>query len=767
MDTLKRNLGMLCLALFFLIPLFADIRFEGLDLSADGRLLYAVQVSNQGSSPEKGLFISDLEKNNSIVLTAFPKKIDLLDESRIIQIQNSFGTFRIPSNGGLPQSVPGFPGFTDGAPPQTGQIEAMASSYDGKWILYVEPVTSAYGNLVLIDVASGKRSSVASHIERPGKRFPAIWSRDSRVFIYTKDGKLYYHTLNTLNSASVDEQFRLIGDGQINSVYWGPRGDFFYIQGRTVYKVRSAELFARSLYTSFLEIGQVAGILPFAFDPAFDLFWIHPESKAIVVSKSGQILFYFPLRTSISTDTTSTDLSSFYPYLVLPALCSEIRLLWSTSDIITLWGLRADQSSIAFAYRMDVSKEKGPYSFIPLALPAVSDGLLAPDGTKAVLWGDGGCFLYNYQDWKPIFTISKKSTFAARWLNNDELIIGDTNLLYRFKQPDNRTILSLSKADAFGYEDKTGAVLAKSDDIWFRTDGNTPWSHSDTVRLRPTAVSSDRFRVYLENQGGSPYQNIPMVRSIDGLSTKSLILPDGSLYEPISNVPAQEGMSSINGVFNNGRRYGLRMISLTFDVIDSPEGLTTVLETLKQYGIRATFFINGEFIRRYGESTRLLAASGHEIGSLFFAPIDLADTRYRVDDAFIKRGLARNEDEYFQTTGKELSSIWHAPFYILSPELIAAASAAGYKTIGRDIDPFDWVSKTDVRSSYVPYRSASEIVDQIMKSKRPGSIIPVRIGTNEGSRTDYLFNRLDVLLDALLRAGYQIVPVSTLMENSK
>ena len=67
MDTLKRNLGMLCLALFFLIPLFADIRFEGLDLSADGRLLYAVQVSNQGSSPEKGLFISDLEKNNSIV----------------------------------------------------------------------------------------------------------------------------------------------------------------------------------------------------------------------------------------------------------------------------------------------------------------------------------------------------------------------------------------------------------------------------------------------------------------------------------------------------------------------------------------------------------------------------------------------------------------------------------------------------------------------------------------------------------------------------
>jgi len=54
-----------------------------------------------------------------------------------------------------------------------------------------------------------------------------------------------------------------------------------------------------------------------------------------------------------------------------------------------------------------------------------------------------------------------------------------------------------------------------------------------------------------------------------------------------------------------------------------------------------------------------------------------------------------------------------------------------------------------------------------MQKKRPGSIIPIRIGANEKVRTDYLFNRLDVLLDALLRAGYEVVPVSTLMEQAK
>jgi len=748
--------------------LYAEVAFKGLDLFTDGRLLYSVQISNQGTNPHSGLIITDLENNKSRLLTVFPEKIDLLDDGRIIQVRNSLGAFRFSVKGGLPASVIGFPSFPEGAPIQSGQIEPMSASYDGKWVLYVEPVSAAYGNLVLIDAATGKRLQIASHVERPGRYFPAVWSKDSQVIIYAKDGKLYYYTLTALNSVSVDEQFRLIGDGQIQSVRWGSQGDFFYIKGRTLYKVRSSELFARSLYASFLDIGQVVGVLPFAFDPSFDLFWIHPASKAILVSKASQMLFYFPLFAQENQTSEDRDQSSVYPYLKLPADCSDIRLLWSPTGIITLWGLRSDNKTLAFSYRLDVSKDTGPYTFVPVSLPPISDALLSPDGTMAVLWGDEGCFIYKYQDWRSIVTVSNNPTLSARWLTNDELIIGDHQFIYRFKQPESRTIINLSKADSYGFENSSGKILAKVNNAWFSTDGNVSWAAlTEKIQVRPASLSSDRYRVYLETQGGGLYTNLPMVRSIDGLTTKPLILIDGTQYEPVSDLPTKEDVATSGAVFNNGKRYGARTIALTFDVIDAPEGLTTVLDILKRYNIRATFFVNGEFIRRYGDLAQLLSTSGHEIGSLFYAPIDLSDTRYRVDGNFIKRGLARNEDEYLHATGKELSSLWHAPFYIVSPELIAAANSAGYKTIGRDIDPFDWVGKLDMRRSYVPYLSASDIVDQIMQKKRPGSIIPIRIGVNENTRTDYLFNRLDVLLDALLRAGYQVVPVSTLMEQAK
>ena len=59
------------------------------------------------------------------------------------------------------------------------------------------------------------------------------------------------------------------------------------------------------------------------------------------------------------------------------------------------------------------------------------------------------------------------------------------------------------------------------------------------------------------------------------------------------------------------------------------------------------------------------------------------------------------------------------------------------------------------------------MIDRIMDTVNPGSIIPVRLGLLPGGRNDYLFNRINVLLEALIRDGYSIVPVSTLVEHAK
>jgi peptidoglycan/xylan/chitin deacetylase (PgdA/CDA1 family) len=756
------------------VPLPGAVVFSGLDLS-ENLLLFRADSDGRGSLPQSGVFaavLTERGRGELRQLSAFPERVDLLDSGRMLQVRNAFGVMRIPVSGGLPQNVPGFPSFTGGSPVMEGRVESMASSGDGRWILTVEPVSPAYGNLVLLNVSNGSRVLIAEKVERPSSYFPASWSPDSRVFVYQKENRLYYFPLNTLASP-VEERFRTIGEGSIRSIQWGRLGEFYYLKASTIYRVRSFDLFARALYTDFLEIGTIAGTIPFEFDPDFDRFWMAPDAEALVLSKGGRNLFYYPLAAALALPQVSL------PYVLLPGAASDIELLWAPSGLITaLVSLPKKGGKEVLAFRLNSgerltapggnaagSPAGNVMAFSSLDAPSGSSMALSPDGTRALFWGPSGALLYDYINWKPLSTLGDTPVHAALWINNDEVIIAGARLIERLRLNGQRSLVCLSQAEAFGYEEGTSRIAARSGDAWYLTDGTSPWTAaSSPPALRAPGISSSRYRVYLETRNSGPYVNIPMARNIASVGTFPLIASGPALSERPPETTADE---DIAGVFSHGNRGGLRETALVFDCIDDAAGLRTVLEVLERFGLKATFFLNGEFIRRSPESARSIAEAGHETASMFYAPIDISDARYRIDREFISRGLARNEDEFFKAAGAELSLIWHAPYYAASKEIAEFAASAGYATAGRDVDPLDWIERNDTRRTGLSQLPASDMIDRVMAQKRPGSIIPIRLGLLPGGRVDYLFNRLDVLLDALIREGYSIVTVSTLMEHSR
>jgi peptidoglycan/xylan/chitin deacetylase (PgdA/CDA1 family) len=766
------------LALVFLLPLGllpvsllpGKVVFTGLDLSADNRLLFRADSDSGGTRTQNALFVSRLTDLSLQQITAFPEKLDILENGRTIQVRNAFGALRIPVNGGLPRSIPGFPSFTEGVPVMGGRVEEMAASADGKWLLYVDPVSSAYGNLVLIDTASGVKTLVSSNVERPDTRFPACWSPDSRVFVYSRGGRLYYHTVNASAAFSVDERYRLIGEGAVNSVYWGNAGDFFYLRGSTLYRVRGSELFARAIYADFLEIGSVAGKIPFDFDTNFDDFWIAPDSRSILLAKGRRNVFYFPL----GIDDYDSEAEFSLPYVMLPRSSSNLHVLWSPLGMITVIASRPEGTGTGvIAYRLFLNDGDGgggafrDMAFQPLSVPVGSGAALSPDGTKALFWGDQGILLYDYVNWKLLQTVSGNPASVCLWLGNDEFITGDDSRIERVHVSGRRSLICLSSAGEFGFEDRGERIVAKSGNAWFATDGGSPWTEIAPPTLRQISLVSGRYRVYLERQSTGPYENLPMIRNTASVGTSPLLpvieyqdSPAGG-QNPAAEAPSQEGL------FTHARREGLREAALCFDLYDDATGLPEVLDALRRFDMRATFFLNGEFIRRHPSAARDIVEAGHEAASMFFAPIDLSDSRYRIQGDFISRGLGRNEDEFFQVTAAELGLIWHAPYYAVSPEIISAASQAGYRTIGRDVDPMDWIGRDESGRIALSQYSASDMIDRVMDQKRPGSIIPIRLGLLPGGRGDYLFSRIGVLLDALVRSGYSVVTVSTLMEHAR
>jgi peptidoglycan/xylan/chitin deacetylase (PgdA/CDA1 family) len=742
-------------------PVFAKLSFSGLDLSADNRMLFLADTG--GSRPQNALILSRLTDLSLQQLTVFPEKIEIIENGRALQVRNALGTLRLSLTGSLPRGIVGQPSFTGGAPVLGSRLDSSAASADGRWLLVIDPVSSAYGNLVLVNTLSGIRTVISNNIERPDSAFSAVWSPDSRVFVYTKGGKLYYYTLTSNVTASypVDERYRFIGDGSVNSIRWNNTGDLFYIRGSTVYRVRGAELFTRSIYIDFMEAGAVVGKIPFEFDSVFDTFWIAPDFRSILLSKGGRNIFYFPL----GSDDYDSDKVVALPYLMLPRSTYNVVVLWPLGGALTVLAAAPPdaEGKTAIAYRLNTNPDTAGSSapgggasgmaFELLETPPGPAGALSDDGGKVAFWGEKGCVLYDYINWKQLGIISTRPVWDCLWLPGGDLVVGDNSRLERIKITVNennvllaRALLCLSTVDFYGYEEGTGRVAASAGGMWFATDGQSPWTEIPRPVLRAHSQVSGRYRVYLENQSSGPYENLPMIRNI----TASGTLP---LLNNASYTGGEETGASV-----------LREVAVCFDLYDDATGLPGVLETLRRYDIKATFFLNGEFIRRYPGAVRDIVDSGHETASMFFVPIDLSDSRYQINVDFISQGLARNEDEFYAATGRELSLLWHPPYFALSAEYAAAAAKAGYRTVGRDVDPMDWVTRDAAAGRTLLQYPAAEMIDRIMTAKRPGSIIPIRLGLLPGGRPDYLYNSLGVLLDALVCGGYSVLPVSTVME---
>ncbi|HEX3832285.1 MAG TPA: polysaccharide deacetylase family protein [Solirubrobacteraceae bacterium] len=119
-------------------------------------------------------------------------------------------------------------------------------------------------------------------------------------------------------------------------------------------------------------------------------------------------------------------------------------------------------------------------------------------------------------------------------------------------------------------------------------------------------------------------------------------------------------------------------VALTFDDGPHPEGTPAVLEVLARAGVRATFFVIGEQVRRRPELVARAAAAGHAIalhGDRHRLQLRMSAAAVGED---LRRGIAAIED----ATGA--TPAWHRPpFGIYSPGGLRAARAA-------DLAPLLW-----------------------------------------------------------------------------
>ncbi len=774
MRPLRKPLLLLCVSLISASAGFGQVSFSGLDLSADDRLLFAATTRCPEVGAYETLFLADARTRSMRQLTFFPEDVLLLQEREVLQIQNRFGVFRSEPGFGAIAPLAQFPSFVGGSQVQTGRIAPIRTSPDGKHLLFVRPRSAAFGDLTLLEVATGQETVVADRVEISLQELPASWSPDSRFIVYAKEASLYYFSLAQLGEERVPaEGLRRIGEGRIASVRWANERSLYYISGLVVYAIDPSELFTRALYSGMLAIGTIAGKIPFSFDSSFDSFWVSPDGVSLLLDKGGRNVILVYLSPSASREPIAL------PHLSLPRDTTVRKVIWSAGNVVTmLCQTRSGGRQGSAVYRM-AGDAGGRFSgFTEAGSQGVRDIVLSPDESTAALLGENEVVWKDYATWQDRGRVAHPSPLHVLWLDERELLVAGEFFIERVSLPDAKaTLVALSQPGEYAYAagaagehasaaDAAGArsVQTKVQGRAFALDEPTgAWAPAVAYSPLPKSVASESYRVYLEPSTRGSYENLLFVRDAKGYGTVPLFPAETTVYEPF---PAADEPVDFGNVAH-GSRTRRREIALVFNAIDSAEGLTEVLNTLSARGLRCTFFVNGEFIRRNPDAVKEIADSGHEVGSAFHAHFNLTDSRFTVDAAFIKAGLARNEDDYFAATGRELSLLWHAPYYIVTSDMLAAAAEMNYVYVGRDVDASDWVARTESNEARGIYAGAADLVEKLVAEKKPGSIVPVQIGVGEGGRDDYLFQKLDLVVNELARMGFEIVPVSTLIEHAR
>ena len=759
------------------IETIAEVEFGDIELSSADELLFRALTKVPQFGEYRTLFRARLgDEIDMDQLTFFPEDIALLSERGQLQIQNRFGVFRTDTELQNPTPIVDYPAFVNGSQIAVGKISPVRSSPDGRFLLYLEARDLVRGDLILHDLSAGKRYAVATDVGMTLDGAPVSWSPRSDYFIYSREGSLYYFSIPQLINERVTREFlRLLGEGSINSIYWGQDGELYYISGSLVYRVTPAELFTRNIYQDILRVGVIIGKAPFNFDPNFDSFWVSPSGNKVLFNKGGRSLFLaFLDEENFDTVVESRSL----PYLLLPTNTIIRKLYWPQSDTITLLVNSLEgRDFIGRIYRIQFQDRTDRYSLQTLPGQHVRDMSVSPNGRLVAVISEERVVIKEYEDWRSIRFLDHNFPLHVAWRDQQRLIIAGRHRieLVNIASRTDRQLLALSQAEDHGFHRSGSEIFAVVDgETYEYGDTANNWSKViDAARVEPDRrrpVASNSFRVFLQRLTSGGYRNIVMVRDIRGVYTTPLFQLPTIAYEPYPDAIDNEPIDF--EYFTNGSRVRSRRVSLVFNAIDSAEGLTEILSTLREYDVVATFFLNGDFITRNPSAARAIQAAGHEVGSLFFTYFDMTDSRYRITKEFIKQGLARNEDLFFGQTGGELSLVWHAPYYFVTPEIIQASRELNYTYVGRDVDSLDWVPSRGAVGISSLYKSSRDIIERIIQTKRPGSIIAVRIGIpNEemlyGGRDDYLFQHLDLLIHRLTERGYSIVPVSELIESSR
>ena len=184
-----------------------------------------------------------------------------------------------------------------------------------------------------------------------------------------------------------------------------------------------------------------------------------------------------------------------------------------------------------------------------------------------------------------------------------------------------------------------------------------------------------------------------------------------------------------------------KTVSLTFDAAWGNEDTQQLIDIPDTYGVKATFFLVGEWVDKYPESVKQLHDAGHEIAN----HSDTHPHMSKLSDKEIMNEVTLCNEKIEAITGEPVT-LFRCPYGEYDDNVISTINGMDINVIQWNVDSLDW---KDLSADDIRMRVTSNVV--------PGSIV---LFHNAAKNTP---EALPGILEYLLAEGYEIVPVSEIL----
>ncbi|GAB7388268.1 polysaccharide deacetylase family protein [Bacillaceae bacterium] len=186
------------------------------------------------------------------------------------------------------------------------------------------------------------------------------------------------------------------------------------------------------------------------------------------------------------------------------------------------------------------------------------------------------------------------------------------------------------------------------------------------------------------------------------------------------------------------------MVAFMVNVAWGTEHLPSMLKTFRDAGVKATFFLDGSWLRKHPQEARNIVAEGHEIGNHAYTHPAMS----KLSAGKIREEIARTQELIKETLGVT-SALFAPPSGDYDQRVVNLAKEMGQYTVLWTVDTVDWQKP-----------SPSVIIDRVIPKLENGALVLMH-------PTEPTAKALPALIEKTREKGLRLGTVSELLSSQR